>query len=85
MFYCDKCGECCKHLKGISIYADLDRGDGVCKYLEGNLCSIYDERPMFCRVDECYDLFFKDEYSREEYDLLNSEMCNKLKNKKICF
>lgn len=85
MFICDKCGECCRHLKGISIYADLDRGDGVCKYLEGNLCSIYENRPLFCRVDDCYELFFKDEFTREEFDRLNTKICNNLKRKSLCF
>lgn len=47
MFECDKCGECCRHLKDILIYAELDRGDGICRYLKGNLCSIYEERPLF--------------------------------------
>lgn len=79
MFECDKCGECCRNLKGVSVYADLDRGDGTCKYLKGNLCTIYNERPLFCRVDECYDLFFKKKYTRNEFYLLNYEICDKLK------
>lgn len=40
MFECDKCGECCRHLKGISIYAELDRGDGICKYLK-EICAVF--------------------------------------------
>ena len=59
MFRCNKCGECCRNLQGISIYADLDRGDGICKYLKGNLCSIYNERPLLCRIDDCYEHFSK--------------------------
>lgn len=35
----------------------LHDGDGVCRFLDGNLCSIYDERPPLCRVDESYYLF----------------------------
>jgi Fe-S-cluster containining protein len=85
MFECDKCGECCRRLKGISIYAELDRGDGICKYLKGNLCSIYEDRPLFCRIDDCYTQFFKEEYTREEFYKLNYEICNKLKNKELCF
>lgn len=80
MFDCDKCGACCRHLKGVELYASLDRGDGICKYMSYNLCSIYDERPLQCRVDECYDLFFRDHISRDEYYRLNKEMCNQLKN-----
>ena len=82
MFQCDKCGECCKHLNLSPLYKDLDRGDGICIYLNGSLCSIYDRRPLICRVDDCYETFFKDKMSLEEYYRLNKEMCNKLKGKK---
>ena len=85
MFECDKCGECCRQLKGISIYAELDRGDGICKYLKGNLCSIYEDRPLFCRIGDCYEQFFKEKYTRDEFYKLNYEICNKLKNKELCF
>ena len=54
MFKCDKCGECCRHLNESDLYIELDRGDGVCKYLDGNLCSIYENRPLHCRIDESY-------------------------------
>lgn len=79
MFKCDCCGCCCRHLDKSSIYAELDRGDGVCKFLSGNLCSIYENRPLLCRVDECYDLFFSQIMSREEYYNLNTTECEKLK------
>ena len=82
MFKCDQCGLCCKSLKENSLYADLDRGDGVCKYLKGNLCSIYEHRPLFCRVDDCYELFFKDQYTLEEFYEKNYEICRYLKTKK---
>ena len=58
MFICDKCGECCRHLERSDVYSDLNRGDGVCIYLTGDLCSIYEQRPLLCRVDECYEAFF---------------------------
>lgn len=51
MFKCDCCGACCRHLNLSALYAELDRGDGTCKYLSGNLCSIYEKRPLLCRVD----------------------------------
>ncbi len=79
MFECDCCGCCCRNLDKSELYAELDRGDGVCKYLVGNRCSIYDARPLFCRVDECYELFFSDSLSYEEYCRLNTEVCKKLK------
>ena len=81
MFTCDKCGACCRNLTLSPIYQDLDRGDGVCKYLSGNLCSIYTERPLLCRVDESYYAFFDGVISKEEYYRRNYEVCDKLKKK----
>lgn len=78
MFPCNKCGACCRNLKLSPLYAQLDRGDGVCIYLAGNLCSIYDNRPLLCRVDECYEKYFKEAISVEEYYRLNQESCQKL-------
>lgn len=79
MFSCDACGCCCRNLNKSSLYEELDRGDGVCKFLEGNLCSIYDTRPLLCRVDECYDLYFNKVITRDEYYRLNKVECDKLK------
>ena len=79
MFNCNKCGSCCRHLNLSELFSDLDRGDGICKFLDGNLCSIYDDRPLKCRVDESYFAWFKDEISIDEYYRLNYEMCNIIK------
>lgn len=80
MFQCDKCGECCRHLDLSPIYHSLDRGDGVCKYLDENLCIIYEKRPLLCRVDESYEAYFKDSITKSDYYKLNYENCNKIKN-----
>lgn len=79
MFLCDQCGVCCRNLRLSPLYAELDRGDGVCKYLSGNLCSIYEFRPLLCRVDESYEKFFKEVMSLEDYYRLNQEACEMLK------
>lgn len=79
MFKCDQCGLCCRNLQLSSIYHELDRGDGTCRYLVGNQCSIYNERPLLCRVDESYNMLFKDVIPLEEFYELNYEMCKKLK------
>lgn len=79
MFSCDCCGCCCRNLDKSSLYVALDRGDGICKYLQENLCTIYKERPLLCRVDECYELFFNKDMSLEEYYQLNKQECEKLK------
>ncbi|MBE5899890.1 MAG: YkgJ family cysteine cluster protein [Lachnospiraceae bacterium] len=81
MYICSQCGACCKHLEQSEIYKELDRGDGTCIYLADNKCSIYDERPLVCRVDDCYYIFFKDQMTLEEYYRLNYEACDLLKKK----
>lgn len=82
MFKCDKCGECCRHLDESELYQEIDRGDGVCKFLTDNLCSIYDKRLLLCRVDESYELFFKSKMTKDEYDRLNTEGCRMIKKMK---
>ena len=79
MFKCDRCGCCCRNLDKNPLYAQLDRGDGVCVYLEGDLCGIYNDRPLICRIDDCYDRFFSSVMSKEEYYRVNREACKKLK------
>lgn len=64
------------------IYKDLDRGDGVCKFLDGNLCSIYEERPLKCRIDESYENFFSKEMTKCEYYEANYKMCDELKRRR---
>lgn len=83
MFKCDKCGECCRNLDKSDLYKDLDRGDGICKYLYENICSIYEERPLLCRVDESYELLFKNIINRSDYYKFNYESCKKLKEKTL--
>ena len=80
-FPCYKCGECCRHLNENCLYRDLDRGDGICKFLEGNLCSIYSERPLICRIDSAYDVFFSKFITKEEYYEKNISACNSLNRK----
>lgn len=79
MFRCSQCGECCRNINKAPIYKELDSGNGVCRYLKGNLCSIYEKRPLFCRVDESYDTFFKYVMKLEDYYKLNYEACKRLK------
>lgn len=86
MFSCEKCGACCRALNDSAIYASLNRGDGVCKYLNGNLCSIYENRPLLCRIDESYELFWKDMMDLEEYYRENYKACQLIKRfeREIC-
>lgn len=79
MFNCDKCGICCRNLNKSELYSDLHNGNGICKYLQGDLCSIYNDRPLLCRVDECYDLFYKALMTKDQYYKLNYKSCLDLK------
>ena len=79
MFICDKCGQCCRNLNNSELYSNLDRGDGVCRYLAGNLCTIYENRPLICRIDEFYNTYLKNDISLEDYYMLNYEACRRLK------
>lgn len=79
IFHCEQCGECCRHVNLSPLYHPLDRGDGICRYLEGNLCSIYETRPLLCRVEESYKAFFQEKLSEEDYIRLNQEACYKIK------
>lgn len=81
MFNCSKCRECCRNLPNISEFKNMHNGNGICKFLKGNFCTIYEKRPKLCRVDECYVLF-KDVVSYEEYLHLNYMSCKILQEKK---
>ena len=80
MFVCDACGQCCRNLHRSPIYRALHNGDGVCRFLRGNMCSIYETRPLICRVDESYEAFFKEQMSYEAYIQLNNACCKLLKS-----
>ena len=81
MFKCDKCGACCRNLHRSPVYNELHDGDGICRYLTGNECLIYENRPLICRIDESYHAFFNDQMTYEEYLQLNYQCCELLKNK----
>lgn len=81
MFKCRQCGQCCRNLDKSELYAEMDKGDGTCKYLVGNLCSIYENRPLLCRIDESYSVYFKDIYSLDEYYRLNQDGCAKMQSR----
>lgn len=77
---CTKCGLCCKNLKGITELDFLHNGNGVCKfYDEIKACTIYEERPLHCRIDEgFYKLFINSGLTLQEYYKKNAEICNQL-------
>ena len=82
MFECDMCGECCRNISGVELLAEYDNGNGVCKYLIGNKCSVYEKRPLICKVDDFYDMYLSDQMSREEFYRQNHNACVLLKNRR---
>ena len=84
MFPCMRCGCCCQNLKLSPIYQHLDRGDGTCIHFDKttHLCTIYNERPLECRVDAVYDIYFSEKMSREEFYNLNLQACQELRKQR---
>ncbi len=78
MFDCSMCGECCRHINLIPELTEFDNGSGVCIYLQGNLCSIYENRPDICNVDVMYEKKFKTKYTKEEFYKVNQDACKEI-------
>lgn len=76
MFICDKCCECCRNLHKSSLYDELHTGDDS---IQDNLCLIYENRPLLCRIDDCYEIMFKEKLSYNEYIEFNYKYCNEFK------
>ena len=77
---CSKCDAvCCRHVKSDI----LDRGDGVCKWLDQQqgICRIYDDRPTICNVDKYYEEHnLQRIMSKEEWYDIQHECCEKLRS-----
>ena len=82
-FHCYQCGACCRVPEVMAQFPHLDRGDGTCRHLIDNRCSIYNDRPLICRVDECYEQLFKNVMTREEYYQQQNEFCKQLRKPMI--
>lgn len=76
-FPCTRCGACCRSVANNSTTDFLNRGDGVCKYLNDstNLCSIYENRPDICRVDLQYKINYQKYISWDKFSELNQKAC----------
>lgn len=77
-FPCTKCGLCCQHIDLVPELAEYDMGNGTCKYLKHNLCSIYDRRPDTCRVDVMYTIKYSRLFSKEDFFRQNLLVCKQL-------
>ena len=77
MFQCEKCGCCCQRVGEVFFARSMALPDGTCKHFDKdtNLCRIYNERPIICRVDDFYDKYLSDKMSREAFYRENKEAC----------
>lgn len=85
LFQCDCCGLCCMQVSRSLLYADLDRGDGICRFFDCNtkLCRIYECRPIKCNIEKSYHLYFIGKMSKQDYYNYNYEACRKLKQSEL--
>ena len=76
-FPCNSCGKCCRNVANSEQTAWLDRGDSVCIHFDetSQLCSIYETRPLVCRVEDYYEMHLKDQFSWADFVRLNQEIC----------
>lgn len=76
-FICDKCGECCKH---IDLIPELKKfnNNGSCRFLDNNLCTIYNIRPSSCNRFLLFEKY-KDFMTEEEFVDAIYYYCKKLK------
>ena len=75
---CELCGaQCCRNWFPAKYDENLVDKNGICKYLNQstNLCTIYDNRPDFCKVYEWYDKKFLTEMSLDRYLFEQELMC----------
>ena len=76
-FPCNSCGKCCRrvNLSELTIY--LDRGDGVCQNFNevSNLCNVYSERPLICRVEDYYKTYLIDQIGWDDFVKINMNIC----------
>ena len=82
MFPCEKCGCCCRQVGKLFFAKDMALPDNSCKYLDKstNLCTIYETRPLFCRVDEYYDKAYANKMSKEKFYAINKAICKQFQS-----
>ena len=76
-FLCSKCGACCRSVKNL----DLPHDNGICIYLnqDDNTCSIYENRPLLCRVHKLGKYLNKDkDGDLKDWYIENTKACHLL-------
>ena len=73
-FPCSSCGACCMNVRHVPELAEYTSETGRCSKLasDNKTCTIYDERPLVCRVDELGKFI---RLSPGSWRLLNRQTC----------
>lgn len=88
-FACSGCGSCCSrvgealsHLRPLGFPYNANE-DGSCEMLtEDKKCSVYENRPLVCRIDRMYNKYHKKTgKSRKEMYREEAIICNKFQEK----
>jgi Fe-S-cluster containining protein len=75
---CSKCGLCCKHAGQVTGFPEETDEKGCCVHLKDNKCSIYENRPLICRVDDFYEVVKSKFENKDQYIAMNITVCNTL-------
>jgi Fe-S-cluster containining protein len=79
-FLCGKCGECCRHIEAF-LEIIPHQHDGICDFLQGNLCLRYETRPDLCDYERAYK-YFEKYWTKNEYRKKVTDSCEKLIERK---
>ena len=79
-FPCTACGQCCCRVHLSEQTQFLDRGDGICRHFDEqtNLCTIYETRPLVCRVEDYYKVYLDEQLEWSEFVEVNLAVCKLL-------
>ena len=77
-FPCNGCGKCCRKVANSPQTMWLDRGDSVCRHFDEiqNSCTIYENRPLICRVEDYYEKYLSDKIPWNKFVEINVKICN---------
>jgi len=80
-FNCERCGECCRHIEPL-IEVLPHQHNGICLFLQDDLCSIYENRPDLCDFKRAYK-YIKNYFTESEYIENVMYFCEQLKSKRM--
>lgn len=94
-FPCTQCAACCRTMgnmiKSRESHPDQIKQlidefpyktvDGVCEKLEGNDCTVYENRPTICNIKQVHKLVYSQEINKRDFFRMNSVICNGLQER----